>query len=252
MFTKKASTFSTLVGSSVLSAGVVFAAVMPAQAASLSTSASCSGGTSTTTGTATSICDVNTDYGYSIELDQDATDSSIFYWTLTNTSTQTNPEALIDAFAFNTNPNLSLGTDFTISAINPNTWTINEITKGAIEFDFVGDANTPSDRLGNGQTLAFTIDIDNSFGTTAEDFSNIFFTAEQSSGKGIGGGEDSGQVAVSFQQLGAGGEDSDLLASNWQTLTTPPPPARVPEPTSVLALGLIGGGMFLSRRRKNG
>ena len=29
-----------------------------------------------------------------------------------------------------------------------------------------------------------------------------------------------------------------------------PPPARVPEPTSILALGLIGGGMFLSRRKK--
>lgn len=31
-----------------------------------------------------------------------------------------------------------------------------------------------------------------------------------------------------------------------------PPRARVPEPTSILALGLIGGGMFLSRRRQNG
>lgn len=28
------------------------------------------------------------------------------------------------------------------------------------------------------------------------------------------------------------------------------PPRRVPEPTSILALGLIGGGMFLSRRKK--
>ncbi|MGD1806523.1 PEP-CTERM sorting domain-containing protein [Dapis sp. BLCC M126] len=249
MFQQKISTF--LIGSSILSAGAVFAVVMPAQAASLSTSASCSGGTSTTTGTATSICDVNTDYGYSIELDQDAADSSIFYWTLTNTSTQTNPEALIDQFWFNTNPDLVLGTDFTISNINPNDWVVTQSTGGA-RFDYTGDTTGQAvGRLGNGDTLTFTIDIEDGLGTTAEDFSSIFSTARQEAGKGIGGGNDEGQVAVSFQQLGAGGGGSDLLASNWQTFTAPPPPRRVPEPTSLFALGLIGGGMFLSSR-KNG
>ncbi|NES66901.1 MAG: PEP-CTERM sorting domain-containing protein [Okeania sp. SIO2D1] len=245
MFTQKTSTVSTLIGSSILGAGVIFAAVMPAQAASLSTSASCPGD---------STCDggINTNYGYTIELLQDTADASIFYWTLTNTSTQTNPEALIDQFWFNTNSDLTLGTDFTISAINPNTWTISAVSQGNVKFDFTGDANSPSDRLGNGEALSFTIDLNDNLGTTAESFSDYFFNAEEDAGQGIGGGQDVGQVAVSFQQLGAGGEDSDLLTSNWEQLTTPPQPGRVPEPTSILALGLISGGMLLSRRRKNG
>ncbi len=173
MFTQKASTFSTLIGSSLLSAGVVFVGVMPGQAASLSTSASCSGGSGST-------CD-----------------SSI--------TTEFLRKSLIDAFWSNTNPNLALGKDFTISNINPNTWTISEVTQGNVQFDFT------------------------------EDFSNYFFNPEEDAGRGIGGDQ-----------------DSDLLASNWETLTAPPPRRRVPEPTSILALGLIGGGMFLSRRRKNG
>ncbi len=135
LFTQKASTFSSLIGSSILSAGVVFAAVMPAQASSVL---------------------IN---GYTMEPKQDATDVSKHFQS-TNRSKQTNPEALealIDQL-LKTSPDLTLGKDFTVYA----------------------------------------------------------------------------------------------NSSTWETFTAPPQRRRVPEPTSLLALGLIGGAMFLSRRRQNG
>ena len=199
-------------------------------AAFIQTSASASGD-----GTFTS-----TMYGYSFAIGQDASDFSIFHATLTNTSSVASPSPLIDAFAFNMDA--ALGLDYSIEAINPVDWTIGTSTRG-VRFDYLGSSGTPGTRLDVGQSLTFDF---NFFGTVGLNDFSAWLGAGQSCGRGFGGGNDCGQVAVSFQQLGFGGQDSDLLASNWD-------PRSVPEPSAILLLtiGLIAMG-FVYRGRARG
>jgi hypothetical protein len=227
--------------------------MMPSYGASLLTDASCN-----STGDPESpSCDqgFEADYSYEITLTQNNSDSSVFTFVLENTSSQTNPDALIDGFWFNTNPDLDIGTDIVFSNFNPNTWTVTKVPLTGpgsnVQFDFAGDPDSPADRLGVGETLEFTIDLADSLGTDPDDYSDIFFTAEESTGQGIGGGQDSGQVAVSFQQLDDG-EKSDLLTSNWRSAGGGG--AEIPEPSSMLGLvafGLMGAGSLFKGKVRN-
>lgn len=206
-----------------------------AQAAYIQTSASCPGDTS---------CDgTQGSYGYQFTITQDAVDQKIFYAELLNTSPNESPFALIDAFAMNMDATLDV--DFTVSAFDPSSWEFRAST-GGVQFDYVGDTGTPptpGDRLLPGEALTFTF----TFLNDNTSF-NPWLSALESSGAGFGGGEDEGQVAVSFQQLGTNGRGSDLLTSNWGPVNPDDPnDPNVPEPATVLLMGLGFLGFGASR-----
>ena len=182
-------------------------------------------------------------YGYTFEI-TDSSDSTIFHAVLKNTSY--NPDPVIDKFAFNMDA--IMGTHFYISNTVPN-WTITDPTGNAIQFDYVGSADSPSDKLDQNDTLAFNFNFDTLFVFPTDPFS-LWLDTNGSRGVGIGGGEDFGQVAVSFQTLGANGDYSDLLASNWESGANPQ--YIIPEPATMLLLGsgLIGFAVSGKKRFK--
>lgn len=179
-------------------------------------------------------------YSYVFEIDQDTMDSTIFNATLTNTSDA--PGNMIDLLAFNMlDPDPILGVDFVITNVSP-TWTFTQISgSGGIQFDYTGNRTDPTTRLNTGESLTFTIDFADSY-VLPSDAYTLWTLSEEACGSGIGGGQDCGQVAVSFQEV-AIPDGSDLLASNWG------PGTNVPEPGTLvlLGVGLIGIG-FSSRR----
>jgi hypothetical protein len=162
----------------------------------------------------------------------------VYLANLTNTSPgTTQPPPLIDLLAFNMNA--TLGEDFTVpsNSINP-AWRFGEGSRG-VQFDYVISRVSPMDRLEPNEDLTFD------FVFTGEDVFpdpqrpfDIWLNVDPSLGTGIGGGDDLGQVAVSFQQLGPGGGGSDLVAADWQQENP------IPEPGTVLLMGIGLLGIF--------
>ncbi|WP_305908852.1 PEP-CTERM sorting domain-containing protein [Methylomarinum sp. Ch1-1] len=210
-----------------------------AQSAFISASNSCPGGTG---------CDTNISgsYGFEFIIEQDSNDLTIFYASLTNTSDPTaDPEALIDEFGMNIDA--TLGLDFTVYDFAPSSWSLYVPTGGGIQFDYVGsDTTTGSpDRLGAEDVLTFTFDF------VSIDSFTVWTGTDTSTGGGLGGGEDSGQLAVSFQQLGQNGQGSDLLAANWSEFPgNPEDPPTIPEPASLWLMGLGLLGFYGASRKK--
>ena len=185
-------------------------------------------------------------YAFQLTIEQDGIDASVFHANLQNTSTDSLAGALIDVLAFNlADPDPTLGTDFTIVNIDPD-WQFAQTEKGGIQFDYTGVINDQRERIEPEESLLFDFDFDDDFVLPENPF-DLWLLAEEARGTGIGGGEISGQVAVSFQNLGAPVEDgdgpgSDLLASTWGAVP-------MPEPSSVLLLGMGLAGLIGIRRK---
>lgn len=183
-------------------------------------------------------------YSYLFQINQDATDSTIFYASLQNTSDA--PGNMIDLLAFNMlDPDPQLDSDFFIYDVSP-TWDFIQVANSGIQFDYLGEDTGPTTKLDAGDTLTFTIDFVDSYVFPSDPYT-LWTLSEEACGRGIGGGQDCGQVAVSFQEV-AIPEGSDLLASNWGSST------KVPEPgtLALLGAGLIGIGFNNRRRRQHG
>lgn len=212
---------------------LIFAALVlfapTANAYIIETSAQCPGDPS---------CDTSfqDNYGYNTKIE--SVDGITWNFNLTNAGSN----GVIDSFAMNMVS--ALGADFTVTNFDPNTWTFSAAT-GGVQFDYVGDANSPTDRLNVNETLTF----DFVFNTVVDEteWSNAAIT----SGAGIGDGETLGQFGVSFQSLAFEGNYSDFLTSNWEYLpNTPDEPGTVSEPTGLALLGLGLMGMVAVRKRK--
>lgn len=178
------------------------------------------------------------DYGFNFSIS--SIDNKTFSAALTNTSTGDYSNPVIDLIAFN------LFGDGVVDATSVSAgWSVDSGGNNTL-FKWIGDANSPGERLGIDDTLLFDIVFDNVVGWDA------FILADSTSGAGIGGGEDFGQVAVSFQQLGMDGEDSDLLAGDWLTghsvIHTEYAAVNSPGTLFLFGLGLVGM-VFLSRKR---
>ena len=213
-----------------------------AVAALIETSASCPGDT-------TCDPDVTDDYAYTFTIEE-TTDSLVFTATLTNTSS-VDSSAVIDELYFNVNPDLELGVDFYIVNVVPD-WLFTASTGGVL-FDYTGDALNPQNdnRLATDESLTFDFVFTQDAVNYLLDVSGytsvleLWTNSETSLGVGAGGGGDEGQVAVSFQTLGADGQDSDLLASNWGDGGQVPEPG----PLALIGLGAIALG-WVSRRSR--
>ena len=128
-------------------------------------------------------------YSYTFRID-DTADSKVFTATLTNTSSSSLSDALIDLLAFNMNPELDLvaavdldaANEFSITNVAPN-WTFVE-GSGGIQFMYVGDSDAPGDRLEPGEALNFQ------FNFFADQTFDLWLTSDDSAGTGIGGGTD--------------------------------------------------------------
>lgn len=229
-------------------------------------------GASCSAGTGTAGCDpaaAGSDYGFVFRISDTVADTlspttpdhgghsdtaRIFHATLLNTSmpsTTASDDPLIDLVAFNINA--TLGTDFTINNISPN-WNFNAPSGGGVQFDYLGANATPGDRIGPNEALVFDIVFDNAFTLPGDPFT-VWTDTSASSGKGIGGGQDMGQVAVSFQALrdstGATvANESDLLAGNWTRAGGGPPlSVPLPAPLFLLGLGALAIGWTAHKRR---
>ncbi len=237
---KSIKSYKSIGGVAILLGGLALTST--GNAASISASNSCPGGVGCDTGVSSPF----PSYGFSMVIEQRTSDNTIFDLTLTNTSSTSTPLALIDAFAMNMGGG-TLGTDFSVGGFTA-PWTFGATGPGffnGVNFTYVGDANSPGDRLAPNGMLSFWFDF-----TTNTSF-DPWLTAGTDTGGGFGGGGDSGQLAVSFQQLGSGGQDSDLLAANW--VNTPSNPPNPPNPASeppVLMLMLSALAAMLFSRKK--
>lgn len=174
---------------------------------------------------------------------QGDTDSNVTTWVVDLDSPVTHPDMNLGAFAFN----LLGGTfsDFSFSAISPGGWTFStgNNVPGSGGADFVIESNDPpgpSNNVTNSIPLMFTLTFNLGNFTEA-----MFHDAPLSTGGGIPApGAQLGAHVRSLSTAGCSGcSDSGFASGNYDR-----PPTSVPEPSSLLLMGIGFGAVVLRRR----
>lgn len=177
---------------------------------------------------------------------QGDTTSNLTTWIVDLNSPTAHPDMNLFAFAFNV-----LGgsfSDFSFSAITPGGWSFSQggNTSGSGGADFVIEANDPagpSNNVTNSVPLTFTLAYNLGNWTEA-----MFYDAPLSTGGGIPApGAQLGAHVRSLSTIGCSGcSDSGFASGDYDR----PPTTSVPEPSTLLLMGLGVGAMVLRQRRK--
>jgi hypothetical protein len=171
------------------------------------------------------------------------TTSNVTHW-LVDLDMALHPDATLDVFAFNilTESDQSV----TFSNFTPSDWTITSGNNvpGSGGADFLFESNDPSgssNNVTNGVSLSFDATLDIGTWSTLN-----FLNAALSTGDGIP--DPGAQLGAHIRSLStagcAGCSDSGFASGNYQ------PPTSVPEPTTLLlmGLGMVGAGIRRARR----
>jgi hypothetical protein len=177
---------------------------------------------------------------------QGDTTSNLTTWVVDLNSPTAHPNMNLHAFAFNV---LGGGfNDFTFSAITPGGWSfsLGNNVPGSGSADFLIEANDPSgpgNNVTNSVPLTFTLAYD--LGNWSE---AMFYNAPLSTGGGIPApGAQMGAHVRSLSTNGCSGcSDSGFASGNYDR----PPTTSVPEPSSLLLMGIGLGGVLFRQRRK--
>ena len=137
--------------------------------------------------------------------------------------------------------------------LNSNPMTVNaEEFFDFTDWAFGGKIGQNSGYAGQGSGQSGTWNISSVFQNTWDDVMLVFKSGNNTTLTGymLADNVTSGSWNSPFLQPGKDPKDVSHISVYYRTGEPNNPPAAVPEPASLMALGLVGSGMFFARRRK--